>query len=201
MKTVVIASHNPVKIRAAKNGFEAAFPGQVFELRSVSVASGVADQPMSDAETLQGAENRAAEAEKQCPASSRQAGTCFWVGMEGGLAPENHSDDSPLMAFAWVVVRAGEISGRSRTATFTLPKKITGLVKAGQELGEADDLVFGQTESKKKGGAVGLLTGDIIDRARLYEPSVILALIPFLNPDLYPTGQPQDDDHQNGVGR
>jgi non-canonical (house-cleaning) NTP pyrophosphatase len=30
------------------------------------------------------------------------------------------------------------------------------------------------------------LTGGVIDRAELYEPSVVLALIPFMNPSLYP---------------
>ena len=53
------------------------------------------------------------------------------------------------------------------------------------ELGEADDIVFGQSNSKQKSGAVGLLTGDIIDRKSLYEEAVVLALIPFKNEELY----------------
>ena len=48
-----------------------------------------------------------------------------------------------------------------------------GATFKGVMLGEADDLVFGRRESKKQGGAVGLLTEDKIDRARLYEPSVL----------------------------
>jgi non-canonical (house-cleaning) NTP pyrophosphatase len=53
------------------------------------------------------------------------------------------------------------------------------------ELGEADDLVFGRSNSKQDNGAIGLLTGDVIDRAQLYEQAVILALVPFKNPDMY----------------
>ena len=59
------------------------------------------------------------------------------------------------------------------------------LVREGKELGEADDIVFGKENSKQTYGAVGLLTGDVIDRTRFYEDAVVLALIPFRNPDLY----------------
>ncbi len=46
-------------------------------------------------------------------------------------------------------------------------------------------MVFGRTNSKQGNGAVGLLTGDVIDRAAYYVHAVILALIPFRNPELY----------------
>ena len=45
--------------------------------------------------------------------------------------------------------------------------------------------MFGRTNSKQQNGAVGLLTGDVIDRIALYEPAVVLALVPFRNPRLY----------------
>ena len=44
--------------------------------------------------------------------------------------------------------------------------------------------MFGQSDSKRKNGSVGLLTGDVITRADFYTPAVTLALIPFHNPDL-----------------
>ncbi|MBQ0741266.1 DUF84 family protein, partial [Aquimarina celericrescens] len=37
----------------------------------------------------------------------------------------------------------------------------------------------------QKSGAVGILTGDIIDRTAYYTEAGILALIPFKNADLY----------------
>jgi len=58
-------------------------------------------------------------------------------------------------------------------------------VNSGLELGEADDLVFGQANSKQKNGAIGLLTNDVLNRTTLYEQAVIMALIPFKNPHLY----------------
>jgi len=58
-------------------------------------------------------------------------------------------------------------------------------VRQGKELGEADDLVFAKENSKQDNGAVGLLTGNVIDRTALYQQAVVLALIPFKNPHLY----------------
>ncbi|MDD5645622.1 MAG: DUF84 family protein, partial [Candidatus Bipolaricaulis sp.] len=67
-----------------------------------------------------------------------------------------------------------------------LPDAVAQLVRQGMELGAADDRVFGRMGSKLDQGAVGLLTGGIIDRTALYEHAVILALIPFRNDALYP---------------
>jgi non-canonical (house-cleaning) NTP pyrophosphatase len=84
-----------------------------------------------------------------------------------------------------VVVLSGDKIGKARTGAFFLPPAVARLVNEGIELGEADDMVFGRTNSKQKNGAVGLLTGDVIDRRLYYEQAVVLALIPFKNPDLY----------------
>jgi inosine/xanthosine triphosphatase len=174
MKTVVVASTNPVKIEAARAGFSAMFPDEAFTVRGVSVQSGVSDQPMTDAETYQGARNRAASVRAAAPDAD------YWVGIEGGI--DQH--ERYMYAFAWIVVLADEAQGESRTATFTLPGEIADLVRQGVELGEADDRVFGRSNSKQANGAVGILTGDVIDRMHYYEHAVALALVPFKNTHL-----------------
>mgnify|MGYP001359550802 CR=1 FL=1 len=179
MKTILVASKNPVKIQAARDGFTRMFPGEMFEVRGVSTPSGVSDQPFSNQETLQGALNRAANARDQFPDAD------YCVGIEGGVEPWETGD---LTAFAWVVVlERGEDRriGKGRTGTFFLPPRVAALVREGKELGEADDIVFGRTNSKQENGAVGILTDDVIDRAGFYAPAVILALIPLKNKDLY----------------
>lgn len=173
---VVVASKNPVKVRAVQMGFERMFPGQNFEYQMTSVESGVSNQPFSDEETLLGAYNRANAARVKTP------GADYWVGIEGGV--ENHQVE--LAAFAWIVVLSKDQSGKGRTGAFFLPPAVTNLIRQGLELGEADDIVFGRSNSKQENGAIGLLTGDIIDRAKLYEQAVIFALVPFKNPELYP---------------
>jgi len=167
---IVVASTNPVKLEAARQGFAAVFPKEHIAISSANVPSGVADQPMSDDEALQGANNRVDNAAKETPEAD------YWVGMEGGI--EARGDD--MESFAWIVVRGKDgRHGRGRTPTFVLPPKVAELIKRGKELGEADDIVFGHTNSKQKMGAIGLLTDSLIDRTNAYRIGVILALIPF----------------------
>ena len=174
MKSIVVASTNPVKIQAALDGFRALFPDETFTAQGVSVPSGVSDQPMSDEETLMGAMNRARAAREKIPDAD------YWAGIEGGCE-EKHGE---LWAYAWVVVLGDDRVGKSRTGAFTLPHEIATLVRQGVELGEADDRVFGRSNSKQTNGAVGILTADVIDRTGYYIHAVVLALVPFKNPSL-----------------
>ncbi|HUX35993.1 MAG TPA: inosine/xanthosine triphosphatase [Candidatus Paceibacterota bacterium] len=192
MKKIIIASTNPVKISAVVAAFGKMFPDEKFETEGISAASEVSDQPKNDTETFNGAMNRAENA-------SHMADGDFWVGIEGGVdtfdklsVKEKDSDmvrqSSPQVeAFAWVVIKGknGKF-GKGKTGTFFLPPKVSELIKQGMELGEADDIVFKRENSKQKNGAVGILTGDVIDRTRYYIEAVVLALIPFKNEELYP---------------
>lgn len=176
MKKIIVASKNPVKINATRAAFEKMFPDEELTIEGVSVGSGVSDQPMTDDETFVGASNRAANAATAIPQAD------YWVGLEGGLEEKN----GEMEAFAWMCVRSkdGRI-GKGRSATLFLPSEVAKLVKQGKELGDADDIVFGKTNSKQANGAVGLLTGDVMTRSDSYEAAMILALIPFKNPSLY----------------
>lgn len=175
MQKVIIASHNPVKINAAKAGFLKVFPKNKFRFIGVSAPSGVPEQPCGN-EILKGAVNRANNVSKLVHDAD------YWLGIEGGV----EEDKNQMKAFAWVVIKGkdGRI-GKGRTASFFLPEKVAKLIRQGKELGEADDMVFGRENSKQKSGAVGILTADIVTRTTLYEMAVILALIPFKNPELY----------------
>lgn len=178
MSLIIVASKNPVKIEAARRGFERAFPQQTFTVKGVTVDSGVDDQPRTDNETRLGALNRAAGARAHYPEGD------FFVGMEGGVARV----DGEWEAFAWMVImdKAGK-SGRGRTGAFVLPAAIGKLLDAGLELGAADDQVFGLSNSKQNAGAVGILTRGRINRTAYYEPAIFFALIPWLMPDYYVT--------------
>ena len=169
MKTIVVASHNPVKANATLASFERMFPGTEFLLKTVSVESGVSEQPMSENETLRGAENRADSARQAVPDAD------FWVGIEGGIEDLSHG----MLAYAWIVVLADEAEGKGRTGGFLLPESVASLVREGVELGHANDRVFCRENSKQQEGAIGLLTGNILDRTELYEHGVILALAPI----------------------
>lgn len=175
MKNVIIASKNPVKINAVKIAFDQMFPSDVFEFNGLEVSSDVSDQPLSDSETLQGAINRSNNAK------SKNSDADYWVGIEGGVDKK----DNQMEVFAWIFIQSNDLQGKARTATFNLPKKIIELIDSGMELGDADDIVFNRKNSKQKNGAVGILTGDLIDREKYYAHAITMALIPFKNIDLY----------------
>lgn len=175
MCCIVIASKNPVKIEAARIGFSQVFPGVELDVQGVSVPSGVAEQPQTDQETLQGAQNRVEAVRALRPDAD------YWAGIEGGI---DRVEDG-MTAFAWIVIQDKQHTGRARTGAFFLPDQVVVLINQGKELGEADDIVFKRTGSKTENGAIGILTNNIIDRTSLYTPAVIMALVPFINPTLY----------------
>ncbi|MBP6084678.1 inosine/xanthosine triphosphatase [Candidatus Gracilibacteria bacterium] len=176
MIKVIVASTNPVKIAATKLGFERMFPDQLFSFEGVSTISGVNDQPWDETETFTGAYNRANNA------FATHNDATYWVGLESGIA----DFQGETLAFGWIVIRNQEgMYGKGRTAGFILPHAVTSLMKEGKELGEADDIVFGRSNSAKANGAIGLLTGDVITRTAYMTEAVITALIPFKNPKLY----------------
>ena len=176
MNRVVGASLNPVTCRAVELGFSQMFPGWNFTVTAEPVVVAVPDQPRSDDETRAGSLLRAQAARQAVPQAD------YWVGVEGGVA----EDPPALRAFAWITVLSDGQCGQARTGVFALPERVAALVRGGMELGPADDLVFGQENSKQAAGAVGLLTGGALDRAGFYAQAVLLALIPFRNPELYP---------------
>ncbi|QGI65550.1 hypothetical protein CEK27_009521 [Fusarium fujikuroi] len=173
-KLVVVASNNIPKIKATRDGFTQMLSDS-YDFQGISVDSSVPDQPFSDEETLRGATNRAQNAQ------AARSEADFWVGIEGGVETHNGS----ICSFAWIVIigKDGKV-GKARTSAYFLPEKTCQLLKEGVELGHADDMVFGQTDSKNKQGSVGLLTGGVVDRAAYYTQAVILALIPFRNASL-----------------
>lgn len=176
-KKIVVGTTNPAKLESVRRAFDKWFPENSFEIKGIQVESGVAAQPMSDKETLKGAINRA----KAC--QDEESFADFWIGIEGGLEKEGKD----IYAFAWMAVidKRSERLSKSRTSNFLLPPSISDLVLQGMELGHADDQVFGRENSKHQDGAVGILTNGIITRSEYYAQALVLALIPFLQNDLY----------------
>lgn len=80
------------------------------------------------------------------------------------------------------------IYGLSKAANFPLPWKVSQLIQSGMELGDATDKVFDMKKSKQGLGVIGVLTDGLVDRSHYYEHALIMALIPWMRPDLYPDG-------------
>jgi inosine/xanthosine triphosphatase len=178
----VLGSASPAKRRAAREALHQAFGPAAPEVIARAVPSRVADQPVGDRQTRRGAYQRAR-------AALRLAGPHgLGLGIEGGVVEEGRE----LWAFGWVAVLGCDpdaprrlIRGSARSAAFVLPKEVARRVRAGEELRETIDAALGASGSKLGRGAVGVLTEGRIDRAELYRPAVVLALLPWLRPELY----------------
>jgi inosine/xanthosine triphosphatase len=173
---VIVASLNPVKQAAARQAFEQAFPHLAISITGVDVPSGVRDQPMTDAETLLGARQRAQRAQQEQPHAD------FWVGLEGGVAD---AQGLGLQAFGWICVRTDSREYSARSASFPLPRAAVAAIEGGEELGPVMDGLFKEHNTKHKGGAVGLLTNGLVSREALYIQPLIFALIPFMHEPLF----------------
>ncbi|EIU6829702.1 inosine/xanthosine triphosphatase [Vibrio parahaemolyticus] len=169
---VVIASLNPAKINAVKSAFQSAFPQQAFEFVGISVPSEVADQPMTNEETHRGALNRVKNAKLEMPTAD------FYVGLEAGIEGN--------VTFAWMVIESDTHRGESRSASLMLPPEVLAQLADANELGDVMDKVFGTENIKQKGGAISLLTQNQLTRSSVYHQALILALIPFTNPNHFP---------------
>jgi inosine/xanthosine triphosphatase len=172
VKKVIVASLNPAKINAVKSAFQAAFPDQEFYFSGVSVASEVADQPMTNQETYDGARNRVRNAK------SEQLDGDYYVGLEAGIEGS--------VTFAWMVIESATHRGESRSASLMLPPLVIEKLANANELGDVMDEVFATENIKQKGGAISLLTNDILTRSSVYHQALILALIPFTNAEHFP---------------
>jgi inosine/xanthosine triphosphatase len=159
---VAVGSGNPVK----RDAVAAALPDATVE--AVSVDSGVAEQPWSDDETVEGARNRA---ERSLAAGDYDLG----VGLEGGVAQRN----GDLYLIMWAAATDGDQTEVGGGPRIRLPDDIAGRLQDGEELGPVMDDVLDTSGVAEKQGAAGVLTNGTTDRTEALRTAVAGALGPF----------------------
>ncbi|RFU69739.1 DUF84 family protein [Bacillus sp. V59.32b] len=151
---VAIGSTNPAKTQAVMDEY-----GQSAEVISLDVSSGVADQPFSDEETIEGAVNRA----KNC---LKQSEAVIGIGLEGGVVQTEYG----LFVCNWGALadRDGSIviAGGARVR---LPDNISLRLIAGEELGPVMDDFTKKRNIRKKEGAIGVFTNERVTRAEMFQ--------------------------------
>lgn len=162
---VGVGSRNPVKLAATELAFDAFEEPATVE--AVDVDSGVSDQPLGDTETIRGAKYRAERALRAFD---------FGVGIEGGVT--DGSNDSLLVM--WAAVTDGDEICLGGGPRLPLPRGVAERVSAGDELGPVMDEVVGLSNVAQKQGAVGVLTGGIVDRQSALLHALAGALGPFV---------------------
>ncbi len=170
---VAIGTKNPAKIAAVRQALTAVWPDATF--LPTSVPSGVSDMPMSDAECIAGARNRATAARQLHDAD-------LGIGLEGGVNPEA----AGLMLLGWVIIchRDGR-EGIACTAKIPLPTAIAQRVLAGEELGPLIGEMMNDPLLRQKGGAAGMLSAGQVSRTDKFAQAVSYALSRFIAPHFY----------------
>lgn len=174
---VLVGSENPVKIEAAREVFSKYFD-QV-KVTGIEVSSKVSAQPINE-ETFEGAKNRALELKKIN--EKVNLGADFFVGIEGGIT-KLYSKWFTL-GVGCVIDNQGRI-GYGVSPYFELPESIVEQLLSGSELGQVMEKISGKDNIRQREGAIGFLSKGVMDRKNLYIHSLIVALVPFLNKDLY----------------
>jgi inosine/xanthosine triphosphatase len=177
MMKVLVGSKNPVKITATEEVFSKYF-GET-EVTGIEVSSKVSAQPTNQ-ETFEGAKNRALELKKLN--QQKNLGADFFVGLEGGIT-KLYSKWFNL-GVGCVIDNQGRI-GYGLSPYFELPESIVKQLLSGSELGQVMAKISGEDNIRQKEGAIGFLSRGMMDRKNLYIHSLIAALVPFLNKDLY----------------
>jgi inosine/xanthosine triphosphatase len=174
---VLVGSKNPVKIEAVKEAFSKYFDD--VKVIGIEVESKVSNQPIND-ETFEGAKNRALELKRT--SKEKNLNARFFVGIEGGIIKlYSKWFASGVMC---IIDERGRV-GFGMTPHFELPEDITKQLLSGVELGDVMDKITGEYNTKQKSGAIGFFTKGVMDRKNLYVQGLIVALIPFINENLY----------------
>lgn len=174
---VLVGSENPVKIQSVQESFLTFF--EQVEVEGIHVDSGVAEQPIND-ETFEGAKNRAGNV-KQIN-DQQNLGAAFFIGIEGGVLQLHNR------RFIFNVVYILDQHNRDSFATtglYELPSAISKDLLANKGFGRAIGELANDSFNAREHGTVGFLTNGEIDRLQNQVQGITLALIPFLNDNLY----------------
>ena len=161
-----------MKIAATHAVFRRAF-GDVRVL-GVPVASHVRAQPFEH-ETAAGAIARARAAIGSAD---------YGVGIEAGLFWDDAARDYLDVQYCAIVDRRDLVT-LGHGPGFRYPPAVVTAVRQGKSVGEAMEQVAGIRGIGRRQGAVGWLSRDGMDRTRLTEAAVLMALIPRIRRELY----------------
>ncbi|MEX2723038.1 MAG: inosine/xanthosine triphosphatase [Candidatus Freyarchaeota archaeon] len=179
MNIIAVGSENPVKIAAVKNVMQKLL-GDV-KICGVKVSSGTPPQPLGLKQTLEGAINRAQKA------LAKVDGAILGVGIEAGLIDIRLNGELHYLDFQYCVILDKE--GRRTFGAgpgFEYPPIVNQkVIKQNFEVGEVMEEITGIKNLGEKMGAIGYLSHGLIDRTKLTELSVIMAMLPRINTELY----------------
>ena len=160
-------------------------PNAPFEVVGEEAASGVRHTPLSRADLMTGARNRAEALAKR--AKEENLPWDYFVGLEGGLDVLDNGDSRSVFLQNWAYVANKDGRGAyGQSGSILLPEILARqVVDEGVELGVAIDAFAGGHGIRDAQGAWGVLTKNMITRQDAFRTAVINAFAPFFNAALY----------------
>lgn len=176
--TVLVASKNPVKIKACFEAFHPFFNKLTIDSCEIVLPRTNADQPIGEEQTREFSLLRVTQSRKE------NKGYDFYVGIEGGVV-KTSSGEARIVVYSSVGDKTS--TETIRGCEIPLPEEwLDSLTnKKYGELGDLVTYVSGVQDIKRKQGAVGYFTKENITRFDVLKQSIIMALIPYLNPALF----------------
>jgi len=191
---IAVGSTRRPKLDAVRDALDAVWPKLAanlaqpsarFEIVGREVPSGVRETPVSRAESMAGARNRA-EALVQIARDEKLAWRYF-VGLEGGLDVVEQNGKRSVFLSSWAYVTDG--SGRGafgQSGAIALPDALVReVLDKGVSLSTAIDAFAARSGVRDAEGAWGVLTAGLITRRDSFRIGIINAFAPFFNAEMY----------------
>jgi inosine/xanthosine triphosphatase len=167
-------------------------PDGQFEVMGFDVDSGVRHTPLSSADSMRGAQQRA-HALMGMTAKQNERYS-YYVGLEGGLevlsGPELQSAPKfagrRVLLESWAYVTDGSRGHFGRSGGIELPEALSReVLDGGVELAAAIDNFSGRAGIRDGQGAWGVLSGNLITRREAFRVALVAAFAPFYNAALF----------------
>ncbi|MFX1308861.1 MAG: inosine/xanthosine triphosphatase [Promethearchaeota archaeon] len=186
---ICVGSLNPTKVNAVKSAFSRYYKS--FKVFSIKAESKVSKQPIGLENIIDGAINRAKQSLNFIINEKKIQNNIFGVGIEAGLVEIPYARTGFMnFQFCAVVNEERKISLGSGIA-FEYPKFIIDQILKDQdkEIGEIIGKLANNENLKNEAGAISFLSRNTITRTEILTQTVICALLPFINIELYNTNE------------
>lgn len=172
-------------------------PDAGFALAAVEVPSGVGHTPLTRAEMMMGARQRADELVRM--GRARKEAWRYFVGLEGGLevVPDRAAENGRRVFLeSWAYVTDGAGRGAfGQSGAIAVPEALAKVVvDQGVELSAAVDVFAGGRGIRDAQGAWGVFTRNMITRQDAFRTAVIHAFAPFFNRAMYEDSKAKSPD-------
>ena len=171
---IAVGSQNPVKLEAVNQAFSLYF--DEIQIVPVSIDSGVQPFPMSQQETLAGAQNRALKAWKTDNSLD------YAVGIEAGV----FSIETYFLVQGFAAIRKHDEVGLGCSVAFEVsPNLIAKIDPTSDQSKQTIEQLLGRSNIFHQEGVVGVLTQNQLTRTQILRDAVICALPRFLFPQYF----------------